>query len=33
VATWAEQYRRLWDERYDALGTYLETLTTPEEER
>jgi DNA-binding transcriptional ArsR family regulator len=33
VATWAEQYRRLWDERYDALGTYLETLTTPEEQR
>jgi DNA-binding transcriptional ArsR family regulator len=23
VAEWAEQYRRLWDERYDTLGDYL----------
>jgi DNA-binding transcriptional ArsR family regulator len=26
VATWAEQYRRLWEERYDALDTYLDEL-------
>jgi DNA-binding transcriptional ArsR family regulator len=26
VATWAEQYRRLWEERYDALDGYLDTL-------
>src|SRR5690349_7206031 len=26
VATWAEQYRRLWEERYDALDDYLDTL-------
>ena len=26
VAAWAEQYRRLWDERYDALDDYLERL-------
>ena len=25
VAAWAEQYRRLWEERYDALGDYLTT--------
>ncbi len=23
VADWVEQYRRLWDERYDALDDYL----------
>jgi DNA-binding transcriptional ArsR family regulator len=26
VAGWAEQYRRLWEERYDTLGAYLDTL-------
>jgi DNA-binding transcriptional ArsR family regulator len=26
VAGWAEQYRQLWEERYDTLGTYLDTL-------
>jgi DNA-binding transcriptional ArsR family regulator len=26
VAGWAEQYRRLWEERYDALDSYLDTL-------
>jgi DNA-binding transcriptional ArsR family regulator len=26
VAAWAEQYRRLWEERYDALDTYLKNL-------
>ena len=26
VATWAEQYRRHWEERYDTLGTYLDDL-------
>jgi DNA-binding transcriptional ArsR family regulator len=26
VAAWVEQYRRLWDERYDALGSYLDKL-------
>jgi len=26
VATWAEQYSRLWHERYDALDGYLDTL-------
>jgi len=26
VATWVAQYRRLWDERYDALGDYLDEL-------
>lgn len=26
VAAWAEQYRRLWEERYDALDGYLDTL-------
>jgi DNA-binding transcriptional ArsR family regulator len=26
VAAWAEQYRRLWEERYDTLGGYLDDL-------
>jgi hypothetical protein len=26
VASWAEQYRRLWQERYDTLDDYLDTL-------
>jgi DNA-binding transcriptional ArsR family regulator len=26
VATWAEQYRRHWEERYDSLDTYLDNL-------
>ena len=26
LAAWVEQYRRLFEERYDALDTYLETL-------
>jgi DNA-binding transcriptional ArsR family regulator len=26
VASWAEQYRRLWEERYDAFDDYLKTL-------
>jgi DNA-binding transcriptional ArsR family regulator len=30
VATWAEQYRRLWEERYDALDTYLDKLKESE---
>jgi DNA-binding transcriptional ArsR family regulator len=26
VAEWVEQYRRLWEQRYDALDTYLDHL-------
>ena len=26
IAQWVEQYRRLWDERYDALDDYLREL-------
>ena len=26
IAQWVEQYRRLWDERYDALDDYLQEL-------
>ncbi len=26
VASWAEQYSRLWQERYDTLDDYLDTL-------
>jgi DNA-binding transcriptional ArsR family regulator len=26
VATWTEQYRRHWEQRYDALDTYLDDL-------
>jgi DNA-binding transcriptional ArsR family regulator len=27
VATWAEQYRRHWEQRYDQLDDYLQRLT------
>ncbi|HEU4348799.1 MAG TPA: metalloregulator ArsR/SmtB family transcription factor [Actinoplanes sp.] len=26
LAAWVGQYRRLWEERYDALGSYLNTI-------
>ena len=26
LSVWVQQYRRLWDERYDALDDYLERL-------
>jgi DNA-binding transcriptional ArsR family regulator len=26
VATWVDQYRRLWEERYDTLGDYLNEI-------
>ena len=26
IAGWVAQYRRLWEERYDALGSYLTDL-------
>jgi DNA-binding transcriptional ArsR family regulator len=26
LAAWVEQYRRLWEERYDTLGGYLDDL-------
>jgi DNA-binding transcriptional ArsR family regulator len=26
IAQWVEQYRRLWDERYDSLDDYLREL-------
>jgi DNA-binding transcriptional ArsR family regulator len=31
VAVWAEQYSRLWEQRYDALGDYLDHIRTQEE--
>ena len=30
VATWAEQYRSIWETRFDQMGDYLSTLTTKE---
>jgi DNA-binding transcriptional ArsR family regulator len=30
VATWAEQYRTIWDARFDQMDDYLSTLTTRE---
>lgn len=27
IAHWVDEYRRFWDERYDALDTYLQRLT------
>jgi DNA-binding transcriptional ArsR family regulator len=26
IADWVAQYQRLWEERYDTLGTYLDDL-------
>jgi len=33
VATWIEQYRRLWEERYDALDGYLATYQQQQREQ
>jgi DNA-binding transcriptional ArsR family regulator len=33
VAIWVEQYRRLWEERFDRLDVYLRELQQQEEER
>src|SRR5262245_55919506 len=30
VSDFAEQYRHIWEERFDRLGTYLEELKTKE---
>lgn len=31
VATWAEQYRPIWDERFDRMQDYLRQLDDPKE--
>src|SRR5258707_11028035 len=33
VADWTEHYRRIWEERLDRLGTYLQQLNSKEGER
>jgi DNA-binding transcriptional ArsR family regulator len=33
VAEWAEQYRRLWDERYERLDSYLRNLKEKSDEQ
>jgi DNA-binding transcriptional ArsR family regulator len=30
VSTWAEQYRSIWETRFDQMGDYLTTLMTKE---
>src|SRR5215469_5415840 len=30
VSTWAEQYRSIWETRFDQMDDYLSTLTTKE---
>ena len=30
VSTWAEQYRSIWETRFDQMGDYLSTLATKE---
>ena len=30
VSTWTEQYRSIWETRFDQMGDYLSTLTTKE---
>lgn len=32
VASWAEQYRVLWEQRYDAFDDYLKTIQKDEEQ-
>ena len=32
VSSWAEQYRPVWEARFDRLDTYLEQVTTPKEQ-
>ena len=32
VSEWAEQYRHVWEERFDRLGNYLTELKTKERE-
>ena len=29
VAGWAEQYRHIWDDRFDRIDDYVQTLQTP----
>ena len=31
VSAWAEQYRSIWETRFDQMGAYLSTLTTMEQ--
>jgi len=31
VASWAEQYRPIWEERFDRLGEYLQHIQPPSE--
>jgi DNA-binding transcriptional ArsR family regulator len=31
VSTWTEQYRSIWETRFDQMGAYLSTLTTQED--
>jgi DNA-binding transcriptional ArsR family regulator len=31
VASWAEQYRSIWETRFDQMGDYLSQLTTKED--
>jgi DNA-binding transcriptional ArsR family regulator len=33
VATWAEQYRHLWEGRLDRLDTYLQHMTSQQEKK
>jgi hypothetical protein len=30
VSTWAEQYRSIWETRFDQMGDYLSKLTAKE---
>jgi DNA-binding transcriptional ArsR family regulator len=32
VSTWTEQYRSIWETRFDQMGEYLSQLTTKENE-
>ena len=33
VSSWAEQYRPIWEDRFDRMGDYLETLQATDQSR
>jgi hypothetical protein len=33
VASWAEQYRHIWDDRFNRMDTYVQQLRKPQPRR
>jgi hypothetical protein len=32
VASWADQYRHIWDDRFNRMDAYVQTISTPNQE-